>query len=259
VAILLGLALGTLVAIPFGLTDLSRIGDARAFQLTSPLDFGLPTFAVGATISMFIVMLVIMTETTADILAVGETVDRPADRQTVTNGLRADMLSTTVAAGFNGFSVSAFAQKVGLVAMTGIKSRFVVAMSGLILVVLGLFPVLGAVVAVVPLPVLGGAGLALFGTVAASGIRTLSRVDFSGNANLVTVALALGMGIIPIAVPTFYDAFPGWFEVIFESGITAAAITAVLLNLVFNILGRDATPAPASPGSPPTAGVSADG
>ena len=102
-----------------------------------------------------------------------------------------------------------------------------VAVSGGILVFLGLFPVLGALVALVPLPVLGGAGLALFGTVAASGIRTLSRVDFSGNANIVIVAFAIGMGIIPIAVPTFYDKFPEWFQVIFDSGITAAAITAV--------------------------------
>ena len=103
---------------------------------------------------------------------------------------------------------------------------------------LGLFPILGALVALVPLPVLGGAGLALFGTVAASGIRTLSKVDFSGNANLVIVAFSLGMGVIPIAVPTFYDKFPEWFQVIFDSGITAAALTAVLLNIVFNIIGR---------------------
>lgn len=239
VAILLGLVLGTVVAIPFGLTDFGRISDASVFQLTTPFHFGLPTFAVGAAISMFIVMLVIMTETTADILAIGEVIDKPASRDQVTNGLRADMLSTSLAAVFNGFSVSAFAQNVGLVAITGIKSRFVVAVSGAILVFLGLFPVLGALVALVPLPVLGGAGLALFGTVAASGIRTLSRVDFSGNANLVIVALAIGMGIIPIAVPTFYDEFPSWFQVIFDSGITAAALTAVLLNIVFNIIGRD--------------------
>ena len=238
VAILLGLVLGTVVAIPFGLTNFSRIADANIFQLTLPFHFGLPTFAVGAIISMFIVMLVIMTETTADILAIGQVIDKPADRQTVTNGLRADMLSTAVASIFNGFSVSAFAQNVGLVAITGIKSRFVVAVGGGILVFLGLFPILGALVALVPLPVLGGAGLALFGTVAASGIRTLSKVDFSGNANLVIVAFSLGMGIIPIAVPTFYDKFPEWFQVIFDSGITAAAITAVLLNIVFNIIGR---------------------
>jgi xanthine permease len=238
VAILLGLILGTVVAIPFGVTNFGRIADAQIFQLTAPFHFGLPTFAVGATLSMFVVMLVIMTETTADILAIGQVIDKPADRRTVTNGLRADMLSTSFASVFNGFSVSAFAQNVGLVAITGIKSRFVVAVGGGILVFLGLFPVLGALVALVPLPVLGGAGLALFGTVAASGIRTLSRVDFSGNANLVIVAFSLGMGIIPIAVPEFYDEFPGWFTVIFDSGITAAAITAVLLNIVFNIIGR---------------------
>ena len=226
VAILLGLVLGTVVAIPFGVTNFSKISDAAVFQLTTPFHFGMPTFAVGAIVSMFIVMLVIMTETTADILAIGEVIDRPADRETVTNGLRADMAATALASVFNGFSVSAFAQNVGLVAITGIKSRFVVACGGVILVLLGLFPVLGA------------AGLALFGTVAASGIRTLSRVDFSGNANIVIVAFALSLGIIPIAVPNFYDKFPDWFAVIFDSGITAAALTAVLLNIVFNIVGR---------------------
>jgi uric acid transporter len=74
----------------------------------------------------------------------------------------------------------------------------------------------------------------LFGTVAASGIRTLSRVDYEGNANLVIVAVAVGMGVIPIAVPDFYGHFPDWFQVIFESGISAAAISAILLNLLFN-------------------------
>ena len=238
VAILLGLVLGTLIAIPMGATDLGRIGDAAPFQLTTPFYFGLPTFQFAAIFSMFIVMLVIMTETTADILAIGEIVERPADRDTVTAGLRADMGSTAVAAVFNGLSVSAFAQNVGLVAITGIKSRMVVAVGGVILVLLGLFPVLGALAAVVPLPVLGGAGLALFGTVAASGIRALGKVDYDGNANIVIVACALGMGIIPIAVPGFYEEFPSWFQVIFDSGISAAAITAVLLNIVFNIVGR---------------------
>ena len=257
VAILLGLVLGTIVAIPFGVTDFSRISDASIFQFTLPFHFGLPTFAVGATISMFVVMLVIMTETTADILAIGQVIDKPADRQTVTNGLRADMLATTFAAVFNGFSVSAFAQNVGLVAITGIKSRFVVAVGGVILLLLGLFPILGAFIALVPLPVLGGAGLALFGTVAASGIRTLAKVDFSGNANLVIVAFAIGMGIIPIAVPTFYDEFPDWFTVIFDSGITAAAITAVALNIVFNIIGRhDDTEGPIFAEAPPPAAIS---
>lgn len=238
VAILLGLVVGTVIAIPLGMTNLGRITQADTIQLTSPLHFGAPTFAAGAIVSMLVVMLVIMTETTADILAIGEIVERPADRATVTAGLRADMLSTSVAGVFNGLPVSAFAQNVGLVALTGIKSRMVVATSGLILVLLGFFPVAGAFAAVVPLPVLGGAGLALFGTVAASGIRTLAKVDYDGNANIVIVAVALGLGVIPISVPTFYDQFPSWFQVIFDSGISAAGIGALLLNALFNIVGR---------------------
>jgi xanthine permease len=238
VAILLGLVIGTLVAIPLGATDLGRIGQAQVVQLTSPFHFGLPTFGIAAIVSMVVVVLVIMTETTADVLAIGEVVGRPADRDTVTAALRADMLSTSVAGVLNGFSVSAFAQNVGLVGLTGIKSRFVVATGGGILVVLGLFPVLGAIAAVVPLPVLGGAGLALFGTVAASGIRTLSRVEYEGTNNLVIVAIALGMGIAPIAVPDLYHAFPQWFQVVFDSGISACAITAVVLNVVFNLGSR---------------------
>src|SRR5699024_6719214 len=185
IAILLGLLLGTLLAIPFGMVDVQRLTDAVWFQLTTPFHFGTPTFEVGAIIAMVIVLLVIMTETTADVLAIGEVIDKPADRETVTGGLRADMLSSAVAGVFNGFPLSAFAQNVGLVAITGIRSRFVVAAGGVILVVLGLVPVLGAFVAVVPTSVLGGAGIALFGTVAASGIRTLAAVDYEGNSNLV--------------------------------------------------------------------------
>jgi xanthine/uracil permease len=202
-------------------------------------------------------MLVTMVETTADILAIGKIIDKPATRRQVTNGLRADMLSSSVSAVFNGFTVSAFAQNVGLVAITGIKSRFVVAVGGGILVFLGLFPIVGALVALVPFPVLGGAGLALFGTVAASGIRTLSQVKFDGNQNLIIVALSIAVGVIPIAVPTFWHKFPGWFQVIFDSGITSAAVMAVLLNIVFNIVGRSpGDEAPIFAEAPPTGAIS---
>jgi uric acid transporter len=241
IAILAGLVLGTLVAWAFGKADFSRVGEADWFAISTPFHFGTPTFNVAAIISMIIVMLVIMTETTADILAIGVIVGMKWEDEgkAVVGGLRADTLATAVSGGLlNGFPVSAFAQNVGLVAITGIRSRFVVAVSGLILVALGLVPKLGAIVASIPLPVLGGAGLVLFGTVAASGIRSLSRVDYEGNANLVIVAVAIAMGILPIAVPTFYDKFPSWFQTIFDSGISAAAVTAILLNVLFNMTKR---------------------
>jgi xanthine/uracil permease len=240
-------------------TDFSRIGDANWLAVSTPFHFGTPTFEIAAIVSMTIVMLVIMTETTADILAIGEIVERPADGRSVVGGLRADCLSTAVAGGLlNGLPASVFAQNVGLVAITGIRSRFVVATSGLILVALGLVPKLGAIVASIPLAVLGGAGLALFGTVAASGIRALSRVHYEGNNNLVIVAVSVGMGVVPIAVPDFYEEFPSWFQTIFESGISASAVTAVLLNILFNIVGggRDETPTIFAEAPPP--GVTPD-
>lgn len=244
IAILLGLVIGTLIAIPLDMANLDAISDAKGFQVPTPFHFGAPTFEASAIISMFIVMLVIMTEATADILALGEVCDKPADRDTVTNGLRADTLGSAVAGVFNGFSLSAFAQNVGLVAITGIRSRWVVAYGGGILVVLGLFPVLGAMVAAVPSSVLGGAGLVLFGTVAASGIRTLKEVDFSGNANMVIVATSIAFGMAPIVQPEVWEHFPDWFQTIFDSGITSAALMAVLLNIVFNIIGRDSDEGP---------------
>ena len=251
IAIIVGLVAGGVVAGLMGKLDFSNVGQAQTFAISTPFHFGAPTFQVAAIVSMVIVMLVIMTETTADLLAIGVVVGRPADRKTVANGLRADCISTAASGGLlNGFPVSAFAQNVGLVALTGIRSRFVVAVSGGILLVLGLFPQVGAVVAALPLPVLGGAGLALFGTVAASGIRSLAAVRYDGNSNLVIVALAIAAGLVPIAVPDFYHAFPDWFQTIFDSGISASAVTAVSLNIFFNVLGRKDDAAPIFAESP---------
>jgi xanthine/uracil permease len=202
----------------------------------TPFAFGAPTFEIASIVSMLIVILVTLTETSADIIAVGEIVGTKVDSKRIGNGLRADMLSSAISPVFNSFTQSAFAQNVGLVAITGIKSRFVVSAGGLILVVLGVLPVLGRVVAAVPTPVLGGAGVVLFGTVAASGIRTLSKVEYRNNMNLIIVAASIGFGMIPIAAPKFYDQFPSWFSTIFHSGISSAALMAILLNVLFNHL-----------------------
>ncbi len=237
-SILLGIVIGTGIAAALGKADFSDVGSGAMFSLPHPLSFGVPQFEPAAVLSMVIVIFVVLTETTADILAVGEIVGTDVDARRVGDGLRADMVSTTLSPLLGGFTCSAFAQNVGLVALTGIKSRFAVATGGGILVLLGLFPVLGRVIAAVPLPVLGGAGIVLFGSVAASGIRTLSSVKFDGTLNLVIVATAISFGIIPVAMPNFWKAFPGWFDLIMSSGISAASVVAVVLNLLFNETSR---------------------
>lgn len=233
-SILLAIVVGTLVAVALGKTDFSNVFNGPIMAAPTPLHFGWPVFNLAATISMFIVILVTLVETSADVLAVGEIVGSPVDRRRLGDGLRADMLSSVIAPVFGAFTQSAFAQNVGLVAVTGIKSRFVVAFSGLILIVFGVLPIMGRIVACVPTSVLGGAGLVLFGTVAASGIRTLAKVEYNNNMNLIIVATALGAGLLPVVAPKFYEQFPSWFSTIFHSGISAAALVAVVLNLVFN-------------------------
>jgi NCS2 family nucleobase:cation symporter-2 len=234
IAVLLGLAVGMLIAVPFGLVNFSGLANAAWLGITIPFAFGTPTFDIVSIISMTIVMLVIMTETTGDFIAIGEIIDKPVDQETLTRGLRADGFSTMLGGILNSFPYSAFAQNVGLVGLTRVKSRFVVAAAGVILVILGLFPKLAGVVASVPTPVLGGAGIAMFGVLTASGIRTLSKVKFEGNHNLMVVAISVAVGLIPLAVPGFYRKFPASLQIILNSGITAGSVMAIVLNALLN-------------------------
>ncbi|GAA1240462.1 nucleobase:cation symporter-2 family protein [Prauserella halophila] len=251
IALLLGLVLGTLVAWPLGEVDTSTLSDSPAFGIVTPFHFGAPVFDIAAIISMAIVALVIMAESTADMLALGEVVERPTSERTLADGLRADGFGTAVATVFGGFACTAFAQNVGLVALTRMVSRYVVAASGLILVLLGMFPVTGGIVALVPQPVLGGAGLVLFGSVAVSGLRTLAKASFERPANVTIVAAALGIGLIPIAAPEFYADFPSALRTVLDSGISAGCLAAVVLNLVFGDRARRSTAKEETAGADP--------
>lgn len=237
VALLMGMFVGTLAAIPFGLADFSALRSAPLAALPTPFAFGVPEFQPAAILSLCIVMLVLMTESSAGMLALGEICDRRTDGRTITRGLRTDGIATLLGPVFGGFPTSAFAQNVGVVSLTRVRSRYVVAVAGGALLILGAFPVLGAVVSLVPMPVLGGAGIVLFGSIAVSGIRTLSEAGLDDSSNIILVAVALGAGIIPLAAPTFYAGFPAWAQTVLGSGISAGALVAVVLNLFFHHLG----------------------
>ncbi|MDR3563130.1 MAG: nucleobase:cation symporter-2 family protein [Negativicutes bacterium] len=237
IAVLLGLLVGTFLALCLGMTNFAQVSTAAWLGIPTPFAFGLPTFDLLSIITLTLAMLVIMTETTGDIIAVGEIVGKPVTQPDLVRGLRADGFATMLGGIMNTFPYSAFAQNVGLVSLTGVKSRFVVVTAGVILMVLGLFPKAAAIVAAIPNPVLGGAGIAMFGMVAASGIRALSKVNFEGNSNAMIVAISLGVGLIPLAVPTFYHNFPGWAQMILNSGITIGSLVAVVMNFCFNEVG----------------------
>lgn len=217
-----------------GYTDFSAVGHADWVGIVPPLYFGFPRFEWSAILSMLIVMLVIMVETTGDCIAIGEIVGRKINKPHLAACLRADGISTALAGVLNTFPHSAFAQNVGLVAVTGIKSRYVVACSGIILLVLGLFPKMGALIASIPSAVLGGAGLAMFGMIIASGIRALGKVSFEGNYNLMIVAVSISVGMITLVYPSFFARFPEWAQTVMHSGITLGSLVAVLMNVLLN-------------------------
>jgi OHCU decarboxylase len=237
VAVLLGLVFGTVVAAIAGVAHFGGVNSAKAIGITTPFHFGAPKFAIAAIVSMLIVMFITMVETTGDVFATGEIVEKPIRRTDIARALRSDGLSTTLGGILNSFPYTCFAENVGLVRLTRVRSRFVVATAGVIMIILGLVPKIAAIVAAIPSPVLGGAALVMFGTVAAVGIQTLGRVDFHDDRNVLIVAVSLGLALVPVAFPAFYHRFGSDVQTIVGSGITMGAFSAILLNLFLNILG----------------------
>jgi OHCU decarboxylase len=251
VAVLIGLVLGTLVAWALGDAHFDAVGDSSWFGVTTPFWFGWPQFSIAAIISMIVVMLITAVETTGDVFATGEIVDKRVGSADIARALRADGLATTIGGVLNSFPYTCFAENVGLVRLTRVKSRYVVAAAGVIMILIGLVPKAGAIVAGIPHPVLGGAALAMFATVAVVGFQTLSRVDFNDHRNVVIVASSIGLAMFVTAQPDVAKAVPEWAQIIFGSGITLGSITAILLNIVFHHVGKDYGPAVAgAPGTP---------
>src|SRR4051794_15268874 len=238
VAVLFGLVAGTATAWALGDATFSGISDSAWIGATTPFYFGIPKFSVAAIISMVVVMLITAVETTGDVFATGEIVDKRVGRKDIAAALRADGLATTIGGVFNSFPYTCFAENVGLVRLTRVKSRYVVATAGAIMILLRLIPKAGAPVARVPPPLLGGAALAMFATVAVVGIQTLGRVDFHDHSNVVIVSTALGLAVYVTVQPEVAKAVPSWAQIIFGSGITLGSIVAIGLNLLFHHVGR---------------------
>jgi NCS2 family nucleobase:cation symporter-2 len=234
IAVLLSIVIGTVVASFMHLVDFGNVAGAAWFGAPHIFHFGPPKFAAAAIITMCIVMVVTFTESTADMLAVGELTGKNLSPGDLARGLATDGLSALLASFTNSFPDTAFAENVGLVGLTKVRSRWVVTCCGTFLVLLGLIPKVGQVIADLPGPVIGGAATVMFAMVTAVGIQTLHRVNFQGNHNLLIVAAALAVGLLPAFDQHIYDDFPKDFQVIFGSSITATVIVVFVLNLVFN-------------------------
>ncbi|MER0000588.1 solute carrier family 23 protein [Corynebacterium sp. KPL4015] len=232
-AVLIGLVLGTGVALALGDASFSEVSSSPALGITTPFYFGMPQFDLVAIFSLIIVMIITMVETTGDVFATGEIVKKRICRDDVVRAIRADGVSTLVGGVMNSFPYTCFAQNVGLVRLTNVKSRWVAVAAAGFMIVLGLLPKAGAVVAAIPSPVLGGASLALFANVAWVGLQTIAKSDLSDGRNSVIVTSALGLAMLVTFKPEVASAFPEWAQTFVSSGMSIGAITAIVLNLLF--------------------------
>lgn len=235
VAVLVGMGVGFAIAIALGKVGFDGLADAPWVSIVTPLHFGAPIFDPISIATMCLVMVVVMVESLGMFLALGELTGRRLSRDDLTRGLRTDGLGTLIGGFLNTFPHTSFSQNVGLVGVTGVKSRWVCVAGGAILMAFGLFPKMALIIASVPQYVLGGAGLVMFGMVAATGIKILLAADLRNNRfNLYIVALSVGAGMIPMVAPKFFQQMPHALEPLLHSGILLAAITAVTLNLFLN-------------------------
>ncbi|QQS16359.1 MAG: purine permease [Neisseriales bacterium] len=241
ISVLLGIIFGFVVTWLCGKITFPDLTQVASIGLILPFHFGLPTFNFWAIVTMIMVTLVTFIESSGMFLAVGDIVGRPVNTQALIRGLRVDGLGTLIGGVFNTFPYTSFSQNVGLVAVTGVRSRWVCAVGGVILLLLGLFPKIAHIVASVPVFVLGGAGIVMFGMVTATGIRILSRADlFANRANQYIIAVSVGVGMIPVVAPQFFVQLPPVLAPLLKSGILLATLSAVLLNILFNGLRSQA-------------------
>ncbi|MGH6762650.1 MAG: nucleobase:cation symporter-2 family protein [Phyllobacterium sp.] len=234
-AVLLGIGVGFAIAIGAGEVSFSGVADADWVRIIQPLAFGWPVFEFWSILSLCAVMTVMMIESTGQILAVGDMTGRKISQKDLARGLRTDGVGNIIGGLLNTFTYTTYAQNVGLLQITGVMSRWVVAMGGVILILLGLLPKFAFISASIPSYVVGGAAIVMFGMVSATGVKILSKVDFASNRrNLYIVAVSVGLAMVPVVADNIFDQLPQALEKFLHSGVLVGTFAAALLNILFN-------------------------
>jgi uric acid transporter len=244
IAALIGIVVGFVLALAAGEVSFSGLATVGLVEVITPFHFGWPAFDLMTVVTLCIVMVVIMIEGVGQILALAEIVGKPLGPDDIARGLRADGVGCIVGGVFNTFTYTSYAQNVGLVQITGVRSRWVCVTSGALLIVLGCLPKLAFIAASIPQYVLGGAAVVMFGMVAATGVRILGHVEFVKNRkNAYVVAVSIALGMIPLVADRFFMQLPAPAAKFFQNGILLGTLTAVVLNLLFNAGEPAAEPA----------------
>ena len=234
IAILIGLIVGTLLASAFGIVDVKQVGEAHWFALPQPFRFSMFSFDFGATLVFFIVALVSLIESTGVYHALSQITGKQLERKDFRKGYTAEGLAIMLGAVFNAFPYTAYSQNVGLVSLSGAKKNNVIYGMVILLLICGCIPKLGALANMIPLPVLGGAMIAMFGMVMAYGVSILGNIDFKNQNNLLIIAVSVGLGTGISAVPQAFESLGEQFAWLTQNGIVLGALSAIILNFFFN-------------------------
>ena len=234
ISILIGLIVGTAIAASMGLVDFTPVAQAPVVHVPTPFFFGAPKFEITSILMMCIIATVSMVESTGVYLALSDITKDPIDSTRLRNGYRAEGLAVLLGGIFNTFPYTGFSQNVGLVKLSGIKTRLPIYYAAGFLVLLGLLPKFGALAQIIPSPVLGGAMLVMFGFVSIQGMQILARVDFEHNEHnflIAAVSIAAGVGLNN---STLFNGLPTGFQMFFANGIVVASVLAIVLNAILN-------------------------
>ncbi|WP_145407895.1 nucleobase:cation symporter-2 family protein [Paenibacillus xylanexedens] len=241
ISVLIGLLAGTIAAAFMGEVKLAPLREASWFHMIQPFYFGTPTFEIVPILTMILVAIVSVAESTGVFMALGKILNKDLTSKDLARGYRAEGLAIVLGGIFNSFPYTTYSQNVGLVQMTRVKTRDVIVVAGSLLVVIGFVPKIAALAQLVPGSVLGGAMVALFGMVVSSGIRILgSQVDLNRHENLFIIACSVGMGLGVTVVPELFANTPAWAQIMLGNGIIAGSFTAIFMNLLFNGIGTKA-------------------
>lgn len=234
IAILIGILAGSLIAGALGLISLQPVSQATWFHLPQLFYFGVPTFNASSIITMILISLTTMVESTGVFFALSDVTGRKLNDQDLKRGYRAEGVAAMLGGVFNTFPYSTFSQNVGVLKLSGVKTRKPVYFAAVFLIFLGLLPKVGALATVIPTAVLGGAMIVMFGMVGLQGIQILKQVDFSKNSNLLVASMSIGLGLGVTVYPQIFQHLPQELQIMLSNGVVVGSVTAVVLNLILN-------------------------
>jgi len=229
-AILFSMLIGYAIAFAGGFVGHINVLERGIIAFPKPLSYGI-TFNPAAIIPFAVVYVISMIEMVGSLFAIGEACNEDMSMERIANGVLADGVTSTIAGFLNSMPLTTFNQNIGIIALTGVASKRVITISGIILIAFGLFPPLGSIFGAIPQAVLGGAVLVMFGMVSATGIGILKNVEMN-NRNMLIISVSVSLAVGVSSFPEVFSSLPTWAQMIFSSGLVTGCIASILMNYI---------------------------